>query len=224
MPIYIVTDHNSEPPLIYVAGDTYNYVDELFNAGLEFSESTGFWNIVEGVSDIYKLEELSKTSVVSPKTSRFAFWFTPKVKNYYVTGNTFQYKAKLANLGGKWNPKTKTWMIPKTETNLEKLTNLQFKILQKAKNAESFHVEQLKKKKAYRQMLQDNKEEIEAVTKLAFLQDPDRWWPLTEKSPQCACGCHVIWHYYELFEKDEQRIRIDGRGLECPKCHTDWTR
>ena len=37
-----------------------------------------------------------------------------------LSGNTFPYKEQIKALGGKWNPETKTWVIP-AETDLSSL-------------------------------------------------------------------------------------------------------
>ncbi len=35
-----------------------------------------------------------------------------------ITGNTFPVKDKLKELGGRWDPKFKVWMVPKSKKML----------------------------------------------------------------------------------------------------------
>lgn len=210
----------------WLKGDTDMFVPALLKAKFEFCNKTLEWKVVPGTSDMNALKRLQRQcKEIVLKYPRKEVICVKKRTNLHITGNTFKIKDHFFEAGGKWNPRTKAWMIPDTPAMRKLVDDLTRERNQKKKLHELEMVEAERKKQAYEDFLKTNEEKVKRVTALAFSENPERWWPLTEEDPRCyRCKIHVIWYYYEQVLKcDEDKILYEGLGLSCPVCKCDYT-
>jgi hypothetical protein len=208
----------------WIVGDTYLFVKELYEAGFKFHEDTGKWQIVPGVSEMFKLSELQRQASNKPMNPCFKLYVDKKKKFYHLAGNTFPHRDRIKNIGGRYDGKTRTWRLKIDEWADELIEKLHKKCEEEQFRYERNFYRGYKKRQDYKKFLADNEKELTRVTELAFSEDGDRWWPMTVVDPKCyRCGYHIIWHYYVQFEKNDERIKTEGRGLTCPGCNCDFT-